>query len=110
MPLPPTLSDEQRQAALEKAAAARRQRAELKEKLKMGAVTLTEVLANAKSDEIVGKIKVLTLLESLPKIGKVGARDLMAKAEISDTRRLQGLGDNQRQKLFDELAKKGIRT
>ena len=36
MPQPPQLTPEQREAALAKAAAARRARAELKEKLKMG--------------------------------------------------------------------------
>ena len=39
MPLPPALTPEQRQAALEKAAVARRQRAEVKEKLKAGSLT-----------------------------------------------------------------------
>ncbi len=58
MPLPPSLSPEQRQAALEKAAAARRQRAELKDKLKMGSLTLRELLDQAESDEVVGKMKV----------------------------------------------------
>ena len=47
MPLPPSLSPEQRQAALDKAAAARRLRAELKEKLKMGSLTLKELLDQA---------------------------------------------------------------
>lgn len=107
MPQPPSLSPDQRQAALAKAAAARRARAELKDKLKMGSVTLEEVLEQATTDEVVAKLKVLALLESLPGIGKVGARDLMAKADISDNRRVQGLGENQRQKLFDELVKRG---
>jgi len=45
MPLPPSLDPAQRQAALEKAAAARRQRAELKEKLKAGSISLGELLS-----------------------------------------------------------------
>ena len=71
MPLPPQLSPEQRQAALDKAAAARRQRAELKEKLKMGSLTLKELLDQSERDEVVGKMKVLAVLESLPGLGKV---------------------------------------
>src|SRR6478736_2423167 len=59
MPLPPSLAPEQRQAALEKAAAARRQRAELKEKLKMGSLSLKELLDQSERDEVVGKMKVL---------------------------------------------------
>ena len=103
MPLPPTLSPEQRQAALEKAAAARRIRAELKEKLKMGSITLRELLDQGDSDEIVGKMKVLSVLESLPGLGKVKARRLMEEVGISETRRIQGLGDQQRKKLFEKL-------
>lgn len=103
MPLPPTLSPEQRQAALEKAAAARRLRAELKEKLKMGSLSLKELLEQSATDEIVGKMKVLAVLESLPGLGKVKARRLMDEIGISETRRVQGLGDQQRRKLFERL-------
>ena len=103
MPLPPSLSPEQRQAALEKAAAARRLRAELKEKLKMGSLSLKELLDQGERDEIVGKMKVLSVIEALPGVGKVKARRLMDDVGISETRRLQGLGDNQRRKLFDKL-------
>ena len=45
----PQLTDEQRAAALEKAAAARRSRAELKERLKRGGTTLKQVLADAEN-------------------------------------------------------------
>ena len=106
MPLPPSLSPEQRQAALDKAAAARRQRAELKEKLKMGSLSLRELLDQADSDDIVGKMKVLAVLESLPGLGKVKARRLMDDVGISETRRVQGLGANQRQALFEKTAQR----
>jgi signal recognition particle GTPase len=104
MPLPPSLSPDQRQAALDKAAAARRQRAELKEKLKMGSITLKELLEQAERDEIVGKMKVVAVLESLPGVGKVKARRLMEEIGISEARRVQGLGENQRKKLFERLS------
>jgi hypothetical protein len=104
MPLPPQLSADQRQAALEKAAAARRQRAELKEKLKMGSISLRELLAQADGDETVGKMKVLAVLESMPGIGKVKARRTLEELGISETRRLQGLGEQQRKRLFEKLA------
>ena len=104
MPLPPSLSPDQRQAALEKAAAARRQRAELKEKLKMGSITLRELLDQAERDDVVGKMKVVAVLESLPGVGKVKARRLMEEIGISDARRVQGLGENQRKKLFERLS------
>lgn len=104
MPLPPSLSPDQRQAALDKAAAARRQRAELKEKLKMGSITLKELLEQAERDETVGKMKVVAVLESLPGVGKVKARRLMEEIGISEARRVQGLGENQRKKLFERLS------
>src|SRR5436190_19423111 len=106
MPLPPSRSPDQRQAALQKAAAARRQRAELKEKLKMGSMTLKELFDQAERDEVVGKTKVLAVLESLPGLGKVKARRLMEEVGISETRRVQGLGANQRDSLFRALGNK----
>jgi hypothetical protein len=100
MPLPPALSDEQRQAALAKAAEARRARAEIKERLKMGSLTLPELLEQARDDEMVAGIKVLAVLESLPGVGKVKARRTMAEVGIADTRRVRGLGDQQRKALL----------
>jgi hypothetical protein len=103
MPLPPSISPEARQAALAKAGAARRQRAELKEKLKMGSLTIAELLSKS-DDETVGKMKVLAVLESLPGLGKVKARRLMEEIGIADTRRVQGLGANQRKALLEKLS------
>ncbi len=100
MAAPPVLTDEQRKAALEKAAIARRVRAELKDHLKMGSTTLSEVLDKAKDDEIVGKTKVLAVLESLPGVGKVKARRIMDDIGIAQSRRLRGLGDQQRASLL----------
>src|SRR5690349_3192538 len=101
MPLPPQLTDEQRKAALEKAAAARKARAEIKERLKMGSLTLSELFDLADNNETVGKIKVLALLESLPGVGKVKARRVMEEIGIAETRRVQGLGAQQRAKLLE---------
>jgi len=103
MPLPPALSQDQRQAALEKAAAVRKQRAELKDRLKMGSVSLKELLDQGQRDEVVGKMKVINVLESLPGLGKVKARRAMDEVGISETRRVQGLGEQQRRKLLEKL-------
>ncbi len=105
MPQPPALTAEQRQAALDKAAKVRRDRAEVKEKLKMGTMSLLDLLARAESDETIGKMKVLSVLESLPGLGKVKARRLMESVGISETRRLQGLGANQREALLQQTQK-----
>ena len=95
----PELTDEQRRAALAKAAEARRIRAEVKDRLKMGSLSLSELLAQADGDIMLAKMKVLAVLESLPKLGKVKARRTMDEVGISDTRRLRGLGAQQRAEL-----------
>lgn len=100
MPNPPALTEAQRKEALEKAAAARKARAELKEKLKMGGISLQELFAKADSDEIIAKTKVLAVLEALPGVGKVKARKLLEELDISDTRRVRGLGTKQRDALL----------
>lgn len=102
MPQPPPISPEDRAKALAKAAEARRQRAELKEKLKMGSLTLSE-LFDQSGEETIKKMKVLAVLESLPGLGKVKARRTMDEIGISETRRVQGLGANQRKALLDRL-------
>ena len=103
MATPPVLDPAQRAAALAKAAVARAARAELKSKLKMGSVTLRQTLENADSDPVVGKLKVLAMLESLPGLGKVKARRVMEEVGIADSRRVQGLGAQQRISLLEKL-------
>jgi hypothetical protein len=105
MPLPPSLTPEQRQAALEKAAEARRVRAEVKEKLKMGSLSLSELFDQGERDDILAKLKVVSVLESMPGVGKVRARRIMADLEISESRRLRGLGRNQREALLEAFAR-----
>jgi hypothetical protein len=86
----------QRAAALEKAAAARRERAKVSEQLKSGFISLPQVLASGQTNEIVGKMKVSAVLESLPGIGKVRARQVMEGIGIPESRRVRGLGRRQR--------------
>lgn len=101
MATPPQLTPEQRAAALAKAAEARAARAEIKARLKMGSMSLNEALD---SDDVnVGKLKVVSLLESLPGVGKVKARRVMEEIGIADNRRVQGLGAQQKQALLDQL-------
>ncbi|MAP75191.1 MAG: integration host factor [Actinobacteria bacterium] len=95
----PQLTDEQRRAALVKAAEARRVRAEMKNLLKMGSISMSELLARSDDEVILAKMKVLAVLESLPKLGKVKARRTMEEVGISESRRLRGLGTQQRAEL-----------
>ena len=105
MPLPPPLTEEQRRQALEKAAIARRKRAELKDELKRGATSFKDLLGRT-NDEIVGKMKVSTVLESLPGVGRVRAKKIMERLDISESRRMRGLGQKQKDNLLQEFAKR----
>jgi len=104
MPLP-VLSAEDRAKALEKAALARKARAELKAQLKSGKLQLKDMLSR-QDDDTVGKMRVSTVLESLPGVGKVRARKIMERLDISASRRVRGLGAKQRESLLVEFAKK----
>ncbi len=99
----PQLTDEQRKAALEKAAAARHARAELRDKIKKGEISLNEVLES--EDPIASRMKVSALIESLPGYGKAKATKIMDELGISSTRRVKGLGARQREELLEVLSK-----
>jgi hypothetical protein len=91
----PELTVEQRRAALEKAARIRRERAAVKNRLKNSGASLTETLQAASTNEAIGKMKVIDLLQAMPGLGKVRARNLMERIGISESRRVRGLGANQ---------------
>lgn len=99
----PSLTPEQRSAALEKAAAARKTRAELKEQLKRSGLTVADVLAQSEQDAVIGKMRVSEILESMPGVGKARAQRIMERLEISTTRRIRGLGVKQRYALQREF-------
>jgi hypothetical protein len=103
----PILTPEQRQAALEKAAQARRLRAEVKNRLKNSGATIAEVIQESKANEIIAKLKVIDLLQAMPGVGKVRAQEIMKRIGIADSRRLRGLGANQIQALLKEFGGKG---
>ena len=98
----PELTPEQRAEALEKAKAARIKRAEVREELKTGKLSLEEVLG-MKDDPIIGRMKVTTLIETLPGYGKAKAEKVMKELQIADSRRLRGLGERQLAALLERL-------
>jgi hypothetical protein len=108
MALPP-LTDEQRANALRNAALARKQRAEVKDRLKRGTVTLHEVIAEAAGNPetagnpVLAKMKVSAVLQSMPGVGKVRAKQIMERLGIAESRRVRGLGPNQRAALEAEF-------
>lgn len=99
----PKLSDADRKKALEKAAQARQARAALKARIKKGEMSLAQVLQKA-ADPIVARMKVSSLLESLPGFGKAKAAKIMGDLEISPTRRVQGLGSKQKEQLLAKIS------
>ncbi len=99
----PTISDEQRRQALAKAVRTRQERAKLKGRLKDGSMTLNQVLSDS-SNPVIAKMRVKSLLEALPGVGKVSAKKIMNDIGISETRRIQGLGTRQRDLLLKELS------
>lgn len=103
----PELTAEQRKAALERAAAVRRERAEVKSRLKNAGASLPQVLRDGQDDPVVGKMKVLDLLQAMPGLGKVRARNLMERIGISESRRVRGLGSNQIAALEREFEQRG---
>lgn len=97
----PEMTAEQRAAALARAAEARRVRAEIKQLLKTGSLSLSDVLARADEDDLVAGIKVASLIVSMPHMGKVKAKRLMEEHGIAENRRIRGLGSRQRETLLE---------
>ncbi|GAA3072741.1 integration host factor [Streptomyces olivoverticillatus] len=89
-----------------KAAAARRERAEVKNRLKHSGASLHEVIQQGQKNDVIGKMKVSALLESLPGVGKVRAKQIMERLGISESRRVRGLGSNQIASLEREFGNK----
>ncbi len=88
---------------LEKAAEARRARAEVKNRLKYSQGSLAEVIEQGRTDDVIGKLRVVALLESLPGVGKVKARAIMEEIGIAETRRVRGLGPHQSAALIERF-------
>ncbi len=100
---PPQLTPEQRAAALKKAAHARKKRAEVKQLLKSGSMSMAELLEEAESDPVVAGTKVSAVLASMPRTGKIKSKRLMEKLSIAESRRIRGLGERQRDSLLQEF-------
>jgi hypothetical protein len=98
MPLP-TLSPEQRERALAKAAEARQARSALLTQVKSGALTLEQLFERA-DDDVVKKTRVLQVLRALPGYGPAKVTALMTASGVDEKRRVGGLTSAQREKLL----------
>jgi hypothetical protein len=81
--------------AREAAAEARRKRAEFKNQLHDGELTLADALDAAAEDETLAHIRVSALLKSLPRVGEKRAQQALDKLGIAQNRRIRGLGKHQ---------------
>ena len=99
----PKLTAEERAQALEKAKAARAKRAQIREDLKGGKLSVKQVL-DMRGDDVVGRMKVSTFIETLPGYGKAKAEKIMAELKIAESRRLRGLGERQLTAQLDRLS------
>jgi ribosomal protein S13 len=75
----------------------------VKNRLKRGSTTLSDVIKEGSTDDVIGKMKVSALLESMPGVGKVRAKQIMERLGIAESRRVRGLGANQRSALEHEF-------
>lgn len=103
MSIPP-LSEKQREDARTAATLARRRRADVKEGLRVGALSLSQVLAMAEQDDVLAHAKVNDILKSLPRVGTVRANTVMDRLQIAANRRLRGLGKHQAAGLISEFS------
>jgi len=103
MPIPPKLTAQQRAAALAKSTASRQVRAAVKARVKLGELSLSAVFDLAQNNEAIAKMRVVELLESFAGVGKIRALAMLERLQISQTRRIQGLGVAQRQSLLKEF-------
>jgi len=112
MGAPPQLTPEDRARALAQAKAARQRRAAIKSQVKDGSLSIHQVIELARTDEVIAKMRVLELVESISGVGKIRGKALLERLEISLTRRIQGLGKHQMNDLISQfslpsLGKKG---
>ncbi|GAA3630538.1 integration host factor, actinobacterial type [Microlunatus ginsengisoli] len=104
MTIPP-LSNEQRLEARHAATEARRKRAQVKQGLRTGELSLAQVLDLAEADDVIAHTKVVDTLKSLPRVGAVRAEKIMTRLDIAPNRRLRGLGKHQIAALIEEFGR-----
>lgn len=98
----PKISEEDRKKALEKAQKVRKERAALREEMKVGKLAMKDVI-DRKGEDIVGGMRVKYVLESMPGIGKVRAKEIMDQIGIDENRKVKGLGTRQVAALLERL-------
>lgn len=96
-------SDPARDRALAKAAEIRVMRAEVVDAVADATTTLDQVFDRSTGEPMVADIKILTVLESVPDVGKVRARRILEATGIAESRRIDELDHDARGRLLAEL-------
>lgn len=94
----PLRSPDQRMEALKRANDIRVRRAQLKKDLKLGRVSIDDVLRDP--PDYVSTAKVFDILMAVPKFGRVKATRYLNQARISQSKTVGGLSERQRTELI----------
>ena len=73
------------------------------EEISTGSLSLLEVLAKSINDEATSRLYVVKALESIPVVGKIKARRVMAELGITQKRRVDSLSTHERDALVKVL-------
>ena len=76
----------------------------MKNRLKNSGASISDVLRDGETNEVIGKMRVIDLLQAMPGLGKVRARQTMERLGIAESRRVRGLGTKQVAALQREFA------
>lgn len=98
----PTLTPEQRKAALDAARATRTARAQIKRELKAGTTTPDHVLGNRR-DKAPGGITVVQFIAALPRYGRARAETICTELGIDPAKRIRALGTHQAQRITNRI-------
>ena len=85
----------------------REQREKLKAGIGNGELLLGEVLSRADAEECIADIKLLSLMDCVPKLGKVRGRRLLGNLGWAETVKLGELAEEQQEELLGRLADHG---
>ena len=95
------------EAVFAKAAEVRSQRDGLKAEIDSGEMLLGEVLSRADAEKAIADIKLLSLMDCIPQLGKVKGRRLLGDLGWAETVKLGQLASEQQEELLTRLADHG---
>lgn len=98
----PERTHQQRMEALRRANDIRSERASLKESLRSGDVSITDVLLDPPACVLTAKV--LDLILAAPKYGRIKANRVIERCRVSPSKTISGLTPRQRKELVDMLS------